>query len=107
MARNPSGYSETPKTIQPTTTIAMTSDDSSSHARRDHGRRGAPCHRRSTGANTIAPEASPNHHVNQVRQYAAQSSTPKIESAVTPVVALTAVLTSPPNRTKAKMFRDS
>src|SRR6266550_666595 len=69
-----------------------TTSDSSTRCGPDHLKCQCAAQSKMTGATTIAPTASPSHHVNQMRPYSGHGANPAHDKLVTPTVALIAVL---------------
>src|SRR5260370_8864675 len=68
---------------------------SSSICFRVQSSRGFSLHSSTKGVTTTAPTASPTHQVHQIGPYIAHSANPPNARLVTPIVALTVVLTIP------------
>src|SRR5260370_28656650 len=64
--------------------------------------RGFSLHSSTKGVTTTAPTASPSHQVHQIGPYIVHSANPLNARLVTPIVALTAVLTIPARKPNLK-----
>src|SRR6266436_2389447 len=64
--------------------------------------RGFSLHSSTKGVTTTAPTASPSHQVDQIGPYIVHSANPHRARLVTPIVALTAVLTIPARKPNLK-----
>src|SRR5260370_17426766 len=75
---------------------------SSSICFRVQSSRGFSLHSSTKGVTTTAPTASPSHQVHQIGPYIAHSANPPNVRLVTPIVALTVVLTIPARNANLK-----